>query len=211
MLSLIKVGADEKVTFSLTSIDDAREYLEGLKLTSNGLPLGFDLSEDGTIIGFVNSQAPGQAVPGQEYNEGADRLVFEFEINEDGTFTFSLSDQLDHAAGNGQNTLTIDFGSALKATDSDGDSVVLEGLVKVNVTDDVPVIAPNAKPISIKVDEDDIDTSTSLGTAPNDGDVQDGSFTGTPGVNTGGPPTRPRRAICRASLRSAPTRMSASR
>jgi T1SS-143 domain-containing protein len=187
LLSLVNVGADEKVTFSLTSIDAARTYLEGLKLTSNGLPLGFDLSGDGTIIGFVNSQAPGQAVPGQEYNEGADRLVFEFEINEDGTFTFSLSDQLDHAAGNGQNTLTIDFGSVLKATDSDGDSVALTGLVKVNVTDDVPVIAPNAKPISVKVDEDDIDTSTSLGTAPNDGDVKDGSFTGAPGVNTGGP------------------------
>ncbi|EKF57693.1 von Willebrand factor type A [Agrobacterium albertimagni AOL15] len=187
LLSLVKVGADENVSFSLISIADARTYLEGLGLKSNGLPLGFDLSANGTIIGFVNSQAPGQASPGQEYNVGDDRLVFEFKLNPNGTFTFSLSDQLDHALGNGENTLTIDFGSVLQATDNDGDSVALTGLVKVNVTDDVPVIAPNATPITIKVDEDDIDTATSLGNAPNDGNNPDGSFTGTPGVDTRGP------------------------
>jgi T1SS-143 domain-containing protein len=182
--SLVKVGADENVSFSLINQADMRAYLEGLKLTSNGALIGYDLRTDGTIIAFVNS--PGGAIPGQTYDSG-DRLVFEFKLNGDGTFKFSLSDQLDHAAGNGENTLTIDFGSVLQASDKDGDSVKLTGLVKVDVTDDVPVIAPNAKPISVKVDEDDIDTSTSLGTAPNDGDVKDGSFTGAPGVNTGGP------------------------
>jgi T1SS-143 domain-containing protein len=187
LAGLVKVGADENVTFSLISIAAARTYLQNLGLKSNGLPLGFDLSEDGTIIGFVNSQAPGQAVPGQVYDEGDDRLVFEFKINDNGTFTFSLSDQLDHPAGNGQNTLTIDFGSVLQANDNDGDSVALAGLVNVTVTDDVPVIATGATPIAVTVDEDDIDTTTSKGTAPNDGNVQDGSFTGTPGVDNAGP------------------------
>ncbi|QEE43331.1 type I secretion C-terminal target domain-containing protein (plasmid) [Rhizobium sp. WL3] len=188
LLSLVNVGADETVTFSLISIDAARFYLQGLNLTSNGLPLGFDLSENGTIIGFVNSQAPGQASPGQIYDVGDDRLVFEFQLNPNGTFTFSLHDQLDHIKLDGNDlALTIDFGSVLQATDNDGDSVPLSGLVKVEVTDDVPVIAPNATPITIKVDEDDIDTSTSLGNAPNDGNNPDGSYTGTPGVDTRGP------------------------
>ncbi len=182
--SLVKVGADEKVSFSLINQADVRAYLESLNLKSNGALIGYDLRTDGTIIAFVN--APGGAIPGQTYDSG-DRLVFEFKLNSDGTFKFSLSDQLDHAAGNGQNTLTIDFGSVLQANDKDGDSVKLTGLVKVDVTDDVPVIAPNATPISIKVDEDDIDTSSSLGTSPNDGNVPDGSYTGTTPTNTAGP------------------------
>ncbi|MDH4440060.1 MAG: hypothetical protein QE284_06705, partial [Rhizobium sp.] len=190
--SLVNVGADESVSFSLISTSAMRTYLQGLNLKSNGLPLGFDLSETGTIIGFVNSQAPGQAVPGTIYDEGDDRLVFEFTLNSNGTVSFSLSDQLDHTApavaGTAvENTLTIDFGAVLQATDKDGDSVKLTNLVKVDVTDDVPVIATNAAAITVKVDEDDIQTSTSVGNASNDGNVPDGSYTGTPGVNTGGP------------------------
>ncbi len=144
--SLVRIGADEKFSFSLVSVADARTYLESLGLTSNGLPLGFDIDASGKITGFVNSQEPGQAVPGQEYNAGPDRLVFEFEVNADGTFKFSLHDQLDHdkLEGNDQ-SLTIDFGSVLQANDGDGDSVSLEGLVQINVTDDAPVIAPNTK------------------------------------------------------------------
>ena len=185
LLSLVSVGADENVTFSLISIAAARTYLESLGLTSNGLPLGFDIDESGKITGFVNSQAPGQAVPGQEYNAGPDRLVFEFEVNADGTFKFSLSDQLDHIEddGNGE-TLTIDFGSVLQVNDGDGDSVKLTNLVKVNITDDAPVLS--GARISRTVDEDDIETGQSIGTSPNDGNG-DGSFTGSPSNNQPGP------------------------
>ncbi len=192
LADLVKVGADEKVSFSLISTAEMRGYLEGLKLTSNGKPLGFDLDEAGKIVGFVNSQAPGQAVPGQDYNSGDDRLVFEFKLNPNGTFSFSLYDQLDHEkpaiAGTAvENTLTIDFGAVVVAKDFDGDAVKLTDLVKVNITDDVPEVKVGATAVTVTVDEDDIQTGTSTGNAPNDGDGTDFSFTGTPGVNTGGP------------------------
>jgi hypothetical protein len=96
LAGLVNSGADEDLTFSFISDGEVRSYLEGLGLKSQGLPLGFDLQEDGVIIGFVNSQAPGQAVPGQEYNEGPDRPVFKLILSEDGEVKFELHDQLDH-------------------------------------------------------------------------------------------------------------------
>ena len=113
--------------------------------------------------------------------------MFELEVNPaTGAFTFSLHDQLDHAPGAGQNSLSIDFGSALQATDFDGDAIPLTGKVTVNVTDDVPVLTGTAA-VTITVDEDDIETAGSTGSQPDDGDVVDGSFTGPGGVDTQGP------------------------
>ncbi|QKV16986.1 DUF5801 repeats-in-toxin domain-containing protein [Oricola thermophila] len=184
LASLVASGADEELTFGFVDTAEMRAYLEGLELTSHGDQIGYDLREDGRIIGFYNATA---AVPGQTYDEvDGDRMVFEFELNDDGTYTFKLYDQIDHEAGNGENTLTIDFGAVLQATDHDGDSVSLDGLVKVNVTDDVPVIVEGAEALEITVDEDDIDTSASLGTEIEDGDG-DGSFTGPEGSEVGGP------------------------
>ena len=86
----------------------------------------------------------------------------------------------------GQNQLSIDFGAALQATDFDGDAIPLTGKVTVNVTDDVPVLT-NAAAVVLTVDEDDIETAGSTGSAPDDGNVPDGSFTGPGGVDTQGP------------------------
>jgi len=183
LATLVRSGADDNLTFGFVDTSVMRAYLQGLGLESQGRPLGFDLREDGKIIGFVNS--PGGAVPGQTYDEG-DRLVFEFELNANGTFTFSLHDQLDHAAGNGQNNLAIDFGAVLQATDYDGDSIPLTGKVTVNVTDDVPTLSGAGS--SLTVDEDDIRTPPkgSVGSSPNDGNA-DGSYTGPAGDNGPGP------------------------
>jgi hypothetical protein len=206
LAGLVNSGADEDLTFSFISDDEVRSYLEGLGLKSQGLPLGFDLQEDGVIIGFVNSQAPGQAVPGQEYNEGPDRLVFKLTLSEDGEVKFELHDQLDHdlpfddfGDGNGiadENTdlqdgvqgevSAINFGKLIQATDFDGDGVILDGKFTVTITDDVPELVEDAEPVSILVDEDDIVTDTSLGNHPEDGD-DDGSFTGPAGSEVGGP------------------------
>ena len=50
------------------------------------------------------------------------------------TFTFTLVDQLDHnpldSGGGDFESLTINLASAFLATDSDGDSVVLQGHVQ---------------------------------------------------------------------------------
>ena len=149
LAGLFASGADEGVTFSFIGAASMRTHLQGLGLTSQGRPLGFDFDTAGKIIGFVN--AAGGAVPGQIYDEGDDRLVFEFTLNPDGTFSFALHHQLDHADGNGQNSLSIDFGAVLQATDNDGDSVGFGGLVTIGVTDDVPV-AQGSGTISVTED-----------------------------------------------------------
>ncbi|MGE8104774.1 DUF5801 repeats-in-toxin domain-containing protein [Allorhizobium sp. NPDC080224] len=192
LAGLVKGGADEAVSFGFIDKATMRGYLEGLKLMSGEKPLGFDLDEAGKIVGFVNKQGNGQAVPGEDYNSGDDRLVFEFVLNPNGTFTFNLHDQLDHKGQTvglsaDKNSLTIDFGAVLQGTDKDGDSVTLTNLVKVNVTDDAPEIDGTAAAITITVDEDDIDTPTSLGTSPNDGAGKDFSFTGPAGDGGAGP------------------------
>jgi VCBS repeat-containing protein len=74
--------------------------------------------------------------------------VFSLTLEANGDFTFRLFDELVHQAGNGENTTLrngdgfveyIDFGQIIKATDGDGDSVLLTGKIRVYVTDDVPV------------------------------------------------------------------------
>jgi hypothetical protein len=46
--------------------------------------------------------------------------VFTLDVNADGTYSFKLLDQLDHADGsNANDVITLGFG--FKATDSDGD------------------------------------------------------------------------------------------
>ena len=56
-----------------------------------------------------------------------------------GAWTFTLIDQLDHAAGNNENDLLINLGAIVQATDRDGDTVIgnATGLV-ITVDDDTP-------------------------------------------------------------------------
>ncbi|MCJ8237261.1 DUF5801 domain-containing protein (plasmid) [Rhizobium sp. SSM4.3] len=182
---LVKGGADDTVKFSFIDEDAARDALEALGLKSKGQELSYDI-RDGVLYAFDNA-GPHQGV---SYDNG-DRLVFKLTLGENGSYTFELVDQLDHDKGKGQNTdlqdglprgdvEAIDFGSIIKFTDFDGDSVVLKGAFSVTIRDDVPELS-GAK-ISRTVDEDDIRTSQSLGTSPADGQG-DGSWTGGPGQN----------------------------
>ena len=186
LLSLVAAsGADDPLAFGFVSDANARAALLAQNLTSQGGGLSYQVVGN-ILYGFVDDTAP----PANQlvYNQGEDRLVFTLEITNTATgeFKFSLYDQLDHAPGQGQNSLPIHFGAALQATDFDGDSIPLTGKVTVNVTDDVPVLT-DAAPVTLTVDEDDIETAGSTGSAPDDGDAVDGSFTGQPGVDTQGP------------------------
>ncbi len=52
-------------------------------------------------------------------------------------------DQFDHVAGNGENTISIDFSSMVEASDYDEDPISLPpGAFVVTVTDDIPAIGP---------------------------------------------------------------------
>lgn len=187
-------GADEPLTFSFTS--NAKSYFTNLGLTSKGEDLSYYI-QDGVLYGYVNKQFEGPFGP-------QDRIVFKFTLEGDGDFKFELFDQLDHDAGNGQNYdlevegpdfKWLEFGDVIKATDYDGDSVVLKDMLKIKVRDDVPEVAP-CDPIVFTVDEDDIKTVNfttptnvnpgSTGTSPNDSNA-DGSYTGNPANNNPGP------------------------
>jgi hypothetical protein len=97
-------------------------------------------------------------------------------MQSNGHFTFILKGPLDHAEANGENLLVLDLSSAIKATDFDGDSVVLDEDFFIKVVDDVPKLVGSK--VAVIADEDDIDTPWSEGTNPDDGN---GSLTGGPG------------------------------
>ena len=115
--SLVSFGADETGTFSL---GDNFTGLEGQGLTSKGDELSFEVNGD-TLIASADGRA-----------------VFTLELADNGDFTFSLYDQLDHAAGNGENNLPLDLSSVIQATDSDNDTITLENGFVIDVTDDIP-------------------------------------------------------------------------
>lgn len=194
---VVQSGADENLTFSFTG--NATNVFSQLGLTSKGQELSYYV-QGGVFYGYVNANFPGPFGPN-------DRIVFKLTLDDNGDFEFELFDQLDHDAPNsgadqnydlevdGPDIMWLDFGSIIKATDYDGDSVVLEDMLKIKVRDDVPEVAP-CDPIEFTVDEDDISTigftpppgvnPGSLGTSPNDSNG-DGSFTGNPANNNPGP------------------------
>jgi T1SS-143 domain-containing protein len=117
--TLFQSGADEPLTYSLSAIT------AGLPaLTSGGVPVTY------AVVGNTLSASA-----------GVGNTVFTFVLNANGSYTFTLVDQLDHAAGGGENDLSIALGSIIQATDFDGDTVSANanGLV-ITVDDDSPTL-----------------------------------------------------------------------
>ena len=144
--ALFQSGADEPLTYGFTA--NAIATLQALGLTSGGVALSYAIAAD-----TVTASAP------------AGNTVFTFQLTAAGNWTFTLVDQLDHAAGNNENDLTINLGAIVQATDFDGDSVTgtAAGLV-ITVNDDTPVAT----------------AGTSVGTVD-----EDGVFEGTPNNGPG--------------------------
>ncbi|MFP9135964.1 DUF5801 repeats-in-toxin domain-containing protein [Devosia sp. XGJD_8] len=168
LAGLVKSGADETLTFSFIDEAALRAQLGALHLHSQGRELSFDIDQDGALVGFVNAYGIGI-----EFNE-EDRPVFKLTIEANGTYRFELIDQLDHDNGNGENyalevpgqdIFFIDFGAVIKATDHDGDSVILASAFKISVRDDVPELVRGRSETQI-VDEQEIQTGWSSGTRP---------------------------------------------
>ncbi len=167
---VVAVGADDLITFSFIAESDARTYLESLGLKSQGALLSYDI-QGGTLYAFDNA-GPNQ---GQTYDPPGDRLVFTLKLNGDGSFEFELHDQLDHDApfddiGDGSgiadqnvdlqdiisaDVTDINFGKIIKATDFDGDGVILDQQLTIEITDDVPVavIGINSQDTFLTIDE----------------------------------------------------------
>ena len=92
---------------------------KGGVLASSGVPVVTTLVGD-TYIGKAGSVT-----------------VFTLKVNVDGTYKFTLFDNLDHSiVTNHDETLYITFG--VRATDTDGDFV--EGTIKIGIDDDGPLL-----------------------------------------------------------------------
>ena len=129
--TLVNGGADQPLTFSFVS--GTLAAAAGLNLTSGGTALTYTLDTSGdpqVLTGSAN---------GHE--------VLTITLDADGGYVIALSDQLDHADGQGQgNDLvgagpTIVLGDIIQATDGDSDAVLLGSNVTLQITDDVPVIS----------------------------------------------------------------------
>ena len=123
--ALVSVGADQVGVFTLDGSDLSGLIAQGLE--SNGLALNYSVSGD-TLYAYTGA-APG------------DGDVFTLQLSANGDYVFTLLDQLDHPAadGNDDELLAIDFGSIVDVADADGDVLELAGGFVINVEDDVPV------------------------------------------------------------------------
>ncbi|WP_343565386.1 T1SS-143 repeat domain-containing protein, partial [Kiloniella sp. b19] len=122
--ALFSVGADEPAAYSLTT-----DTSDLPSLTSNGLAVSYSVVGDT----LTASTTAGD--------------VFTLQLGSDGTYTFTLLDQVDHLpntpANDDSQTLSIDFGSLLRATDADGDFVDATGSLTISIEDDIPVVVPD--------------------------------------------------------------------
>jgi T1SS-143 domain-containing protein len=156
--TLFQSGADEPLNYSLTT-----NGLTALGLKSAGITVTYAVAYDaGTNLHTLTASA------------GAGNTVFTFSVHgATGAYTFTLVDQLDHASldnvagDNTENDLGIALGTAINATDFDGDSVTAaaNGLV-ITVDDDTPIAT--VATLTGTVDEDGVVEGTA-NAGPGDG------------------------------------------
>ncbi|NNB18251.1 beta strand repeat-containing protein [Pseudomonas fragi] len=138
--TLFQSGADEALNYSLTT-----NGLAALGLKSAGVIVTYAVAFDAISSTWLLTASA-----------GAGNTVFTFSLHATtGAYAFTLVDQLDHATGLNENNLTIALGTAINATDFDGDTVTAaaNGLV-ITVNDDTPIATINQ--LTGTVDEDGV-------------------------------------------------------
>ena len=138
--TLFQSGADEALSYSLTT-----NGLAALGLKSAGVTVTYAVAFDAVSSTWLLTASA-----------GAGNTAFTFSLHATtGAYAFTLVDQLDHASGLNENDLTIALGTAINATDFDGDTVTAaaNGLV-ITVNDDTPIATINQ--LTGTVDEDGV-------------------------------------------------------
>ena len=127
MAALFNPGADGPLTYGLSG------ETSGLpSLTSNRPSVVYAMSGN-VLTAYVESGA------NTGFQSGQDTSIFTLTVGSDGSWSFTLLGQLDHPVAGTEDNLFLDLGSAIKATDSDGDSATAAaGAFVVNVDDDMP-------------------------------------------------------------------------
>ncbi|WP_231386511.1 DUF5801 repeats-in-toxin domain-containing protein [Pseudomonas fragi] len=150
--TLFQSGADEALSYSLTT-----NGLAALGLKSAGVTVTYAVAFDAVSSTWLLTASA-----------GAGNTAFTFSLHATtGAYAFTLVDQLDHASGLNENNLTIALGTAINATDFDGDTVTAaaNGLV-ITVNDDTPIATINQ--LTGTVDEDGVVEGTA-NAGPGDG------------------------------------------
>ena len=166
--SLVDFGADQPGEFGLFT-DTSGLAAQGLE--SNGILLTYNVSGN-TLTATAGDGGP---------------EVFTLVMNTDGTFTFTLQDQIDHPNMNGDDNeiLFFDVGSIISASDSDGDTIGFDQPIIVRIEDDVPEVMDDAQsqigednPITVNVFANDDGFGADGGDIDADLDLVPGSLTG---------------------------------
>ncbi|WP_322517587.1 tandem-95 repeat protein [Rhodopseudomonas palustris] len=121
---------DRSVAFS--NADVAVSGAFGETLTSLGQQVSFTILSTGELVGYTGESAP-TSISGSN-------VVFYVALSDvdNGEYSFTLVKPLDHASGNGENTLALNFNYT--ATDSDGDTS--SSVFQVQIVDDMPIANP---------------------------------------------------------------------
>ncbi|NNB29770.1 beta strand repeat-containing protein [Pseudomonas fragi] len=149
-------GTDAPASYSLSNDTSGVQVFDSaataVALASKGETVKYDVIGN-TLWGYVGAAA--------EYVAATDRAVFKLELTNtsDGSYTFTLLDQLDHpdtvGGDNSENELLLQLGSVLKVTDKDGDSVTATAQkLVITVDDDTPIATLNQ--LTGTVDEDGV-------------------------------------------------------
>ncbi|NMM46752.1 hypothetical protein HH303_19880, partial [Rhodospirillaceae bacterium KN72] len=163
-LYTVNVGADDDNATGQTSLTyDDFDYT----IT----PPSQELKSGGETITYNQS--------GNVLTASADgETVFTVTLNGDGSYTFDLVGSIDHADGQDENSIALDFGlsgtvkDGVEILDGDGDAVDLSGATvsqtfTVTVVDDVPEASVNQGAVGtadgVSVDEDDLVGGTDEG------------------------------------------------
>ncbi|QQX56451.1 DUF5801 repeats-in-toxin domain-containing protein [Pseudomonas chlororaphis] len=161
---------------------NASGSVSGIFQSGADVPLSYTLLSDTSGLPALSSGgvALTYSVLGDTLTAKAGAVdVFTFSLSAAGAYSFTLLKPLDHPAGNNENDITINLGSLLRATDSDGDTVTAaaEKLVII-VDDDTPTATGLAE--ANTVDEDGLTNGIAggVGDAPGEATIASGSVTG---------------------------------
>ena len=166
LLGLLSTGADENAIFTLNSTIGTTTPV----LTAGGT----NVLSKGSLVSYSYNATSGQI----EGISADGRVVFTLTQTAgngttdptDDTFTYILTDQIDHPTAEGGSTgdaetLAVNLSPTITATDRDGDPVSLGTSLRVTVEDDVPV-AESGPDVTV-TEGDPIFSSSSHGAAYN--------------------------------------------
>ncbi|CAI8912130.1 T1SS secreted agglutinin RTX [Pseudomonas chlororaphis] len=161
---------------------NASGSVSGIFQSGADVPLSYTLLSDTSGLPALSSGgvALTYSVLGDTLTAKAGAVdVFTFSLSAAGAYSFTLLKPLDHPAGNNENDITINLGSLLRATDSDGDTVTAaaEKLVII-VDDDTPTATGTAE--AGTVDEDGLANGIAggVGDVAGEATTASGSVTG---------------------------------